>query len=162
MKLSKHFSLAELTTTTTGLPNQPASAALIDSLRSVCENVLEPVREHFGKAIVVHSGYRSPAVNAAVKGSATSQHCKGEAVDFHIPGFSVLEVAQWLSGSDIDYDQLILENYVPGQASSGWVHCSFAVRNRNMDLTKFKGSSTYYPGILQSPTAVAKTAATAR
>lgn len=147
-KLSKHFSLEEMTVTTTGIANQPTSKAILDKLRDVCENVLEPVRDHFGKSIVVHSGYRSPAVNTAVKGAASSQHCKGEAVDFHVQGFSVLEVAQWIADSDIDYDQLILENYVAGRPSSGWVHCSFGVLNRNQNLTKFKGSSKYWPGIL--------------
>ena len=148
MILSKHFTLAELTVTTTGLPNQPSSPEVITRLRKVCVHVLEPVREHFGKSVIVHSGYRSPAVNKAVRGSPTSQHCKGEAADFHVSGVTVLEVAQWLSASDIDYDQLILENYIAGMSTSGWVHCSFSVRNRNMDLTKFKGSSTYHPGIL--------------
>lgn len=151
-KLSKHFSLAELSVTTTGLDNDPP-AAVIARLRKVCENVLEPVRTHFGKAVIVHSGYRSPEVNAAVGGSPASQHCKGEAADFHVEGFTVLEVAQWLQGSDVDYDQLILENFVPQQPYSGWVHCSFAVLNRNMELTKFKGSKHYYPGILTEPPA---------
>lgn len=151
MILSKHFSLAELTVTTTGLANQPSSVEVIERLRKVCANILEPVRDHFGKAVVVHSGYRSPAVNQAVKGSTASQHCKGEAADFHVAGATVLEVAQWLAASDIDYDQLILENFVPGQATSGWVHCSCSVRNRNINLTKFKGSSQYHPGILLKP-----------
>lgn len=152
-KLSKHFSLAEMTVTTTGLANQ-APAAVIAKLRKVCENVLEPVREHFGMAVIVHSGYRSPAVNTAVGGSSTSQHCKGEAADFHVEGFTVLEVAQWLAASEVDYDQLILENHVPHQPHSGWVHCSFAVRNRTMELTKFRGSKKYHAGILEEPPVV--------
>ena len=52
---------------------------------------------------------------------------------------------------NVDYDQLILENFVPGIPTSGWVHCSFSQRNRNQDLTKFKGSGTYYPGIILKP-----------
>lgn len=151
MLLSQHFTLDELTVTTTGLPNEPSSTEVIERLRKVCTEVLEPVRHHFGKAIVLHSGYRSPAVNKAVKGSPSSQHCKGEAADFHVAGVTVLEVAQWLSNSEIEYDQLILENYVAGSPSSGWVHCSYSVRKRQMDLTKFKGSSDYYPGILPAP-----------
>ena len=151
MKLSKHFSLAEMTVTTTRLANQPASAEVLNALRKVCSNILEPVRDHFGKAVVVHSGYRSPAVNTAVKGSANSQHCKGEAVDFHVTGVTVLEVAQWLAASDVDYDQLILENFVPGYPTSGWVHCSYSVRRRKMVMTKFKGSNKYPPGILLKP-----------
>ncbi|WP_158289969.1 hypothetical protein [Ramlibacter sp. WS9] len=50
--------------------------------------------------------------------------------------------------------QLILENFVPGQAYSGWVHCSFSVRNRDMGMTEFKGSAKYYPGILETPAGV--------
>ena len=162
-KLSKHFSLEEMTVTTTGIANQPKSIAITDKLRAVCENILEPVRDHFGKPIVVHSGYRSPAVNTAVKGAASSQHCKGEAVDFHVPGFSVLEVAQWIADSDIDDDQLILENYIAGRPTSGWVHCSFSMRNRNENLTKFKGSNKYWPGILtEGVSATAKPAAKPR
>jgi hypothetical protein len=55
VQLSPHFSLSEMTTTT-GLPNQPASAEILNSLRALCLNVLEPIREHFGTAVVVHSG----------------------------------------------------------------------------------------------------------
>ena len=148
--LSKHFNLAELTRTDSGLPNVPDSSAVIDRLKGVCEHVLEPVRAHFGRAVVVHSGYRSPAVNAAVGGSATSQHVKGEAADFHVNGFSVYDVAIWVSDNR-EYDQLILENFVPGVRASGWVHCSFSRNNRNQDLTKFKGSKTYCEGILLTP-----------
>ncbi|QBE62457.1 hypothetical protein [Pseudoduganella lutea] len=70
----------------------------------------------------------------------------GEAADFHVAGHTVHEVALWIS-AHLDFDQLILENFVPGAASSGWVHCSFAKKNRGMQLTKFKGSRQYYAGI---------------
>lgn len=149
MKLSKHFTLAELTGTSTKLPNKPPED-VIENLRRLCEHVLEPVRTHFDRPVIIHSGYRSPAVNAAIGGSKTSQHMKGEAADFHVSGFSVYEVANWLSETlEVFYDQLILENYVPGIATSGWVHCSFrSYMNRNQSLTKFRGSSRYHPGIL--------------
>ena len=150
--LSKHFGLAELTRTDSGLPNTPDSPTVIDRLRGVCEHVLEPVRAHFGRPVILHSGYRSPAVNAAVGGSVASQHVKGEAADFHVNGFSVYDVAMWVS-DNLEYDQLILENFVPGVRTSGWVHCSFSRNNRNQDLTKFKGSKTYYEGIVLKPTA---------
>ncbi|WP_426175539.1 D-Ala-D-Ala carboxypeptidase family metallohydrolase [Massilia sp. TWR1-2-2] len=120
------------------------------NLRSLCRNVLEPVRAHFQRAIVVHSGYRCRAVNTAVGGSESSQHCKGEAVDFHVSGFSVYEVASWMK-ENIDDDQLMLENFIPGIKSSGWVHCSFKGDNRDDERTKFKGSRKYYPGILLRP-----------
>lgn len=146
-RLSPHFTLAELTKTSSKLSNATTSPQVLGSLQAVCLNVLEPVRAHFKKSIIVHSGYRSVAVNAAIGGSKTSQHCKGEAVDFHVDGYSVHEVAEWIS-ENIDFDQLILENFVPNVKRSGWVHCSYSKRNRNQELTKFKGSSKYHPGII--------------
>jgi zinc D-Ala-D-Ala carboxypeptidase len=148
--LTNHFTLSELTRTSCKISNTPSAPVVVANLRTLCEYVLEPVRGHFQRPIVVHSGYRCPAVNAAIGGSKTSQHCKGEAVDFHVSGYSVYEVAEWIE-ENLTFDQLILENFVPGIKSSGWVHCSFAKANRADDRTKFKGSSTYYRGILLRP-----------
>ena len=148
-KLSKHFTLEEMTRTSVPLANVPP-AEVVDCLRTLCVRVLEPIRQHYGRPVVVHSGYRSPEVNKEVGGSASSQHMKGEAVDFHVRGHSVYDVAVWIS-ANLEYDQVILENFVPGISSSGWVHCSFARRNRENDLTKFRGSKIYYPGILLNP-----------
>lgn len=79
MNLTKHFTLAELTTTSTGLRNVPPASALC-ALKALCVAVLEPWRERCGP-LRVTSGYRSAAVNAAVGGAATSQHLRGEAAD---------------------------------------------------------------------------------
>ncbi len=149
-RLSSHFTLAELTKTSTELPNDTTSPIVIGNLQALCLNILEPVREHYNGAVIINSGYRSPAVNSAVGGSKTSRHCLGEAADFHVPGNSVYEVANWIS-ENLDFDQLILENFIPNMAASGWVHCSYSKSNRNQELTKFKGSSTYYPGIILQP-----------
>lgn len=149
-RLSKHFTLREMTTTSSGLPNQPASPQVLDNLRSLCSQILEPVRAHYERPVIIHSGYRSPDVNKAVGGSSASQHVKGEAVDFHVSGHSVYDLAMWISNT-LDYDQLILENFLPGIPTSGWVHCSFARNNRGQDLTKFKGSKMYHPGIILKP-----------
>lgn len=143
--LSANFTLAELTATATGLPNTPDAATIVN-LKAVCVNILEPVRKQFAQPVIVHSGYRSVPVNTAVGGSDRSQHRMGTAADFHVAGHTVHEVALWIS-AHLDFDQLILENFVPGAASSGWVHCSFTKQNRNMELTKFKGSRQYYAGI---------------
>jgi zinc D-Ala-D-Ala carboxypeptidase len=148
--LTNHFTLAELTRTSCKIANAPSSPVVLANLRSTCLNILEPVRKHFQRPIVIHSGYRCRAVNSAVGGSKTSQHCKGEAVDFHVSGYSVYEVAGWIK-ENISYDQLILENFVPGIKTSGWVHCSLSKENRDDERTKFKGSSHYYPGILLRP-----------
>lgn len=149
-KLSKHFSLGELTHTSTKIANTPTSPIILDNLRLVCSNILEPVREHYGRAVLINSGYRCARVNAAIGGSRTSQHMKGEAVDFHVRGHTVYDVAVWIS-ENLDYDQVILENFVPGIKTSGWVHCSFSKNNKGQDLTKFKGSNVYYPGIVLKP-----------
>jgi zinc D-Ala-D-Ala carboxypeptidase len=146
-RLSTHFTLAELTKTSCGLPNNTTSPVIVSNLQAVCDNILEPVRAHYKKPVIIHSGYRSPAVNTAIGGSKTSQHCRGEAADFHVTGHSVYEVVNWIS-ENLDFDQLILENFVPNIMNSGWVHCSYSKRNRNQEMTKFKGSGKYYPGII--------------
>lgn len=78
--LSPHFTLAELTTTSTGLPNRPGDAAL-GRLRRLCTELLEPVRSIVGVPLRVNSGYRSAAVNARIGGSRTSAHLTGSAAD---------------------------------------------------------------------------------
>ena len=128
-RFSPHFSLDELTRTALALPNTTDSPVIIGNLLAVCVHILEPVHEQFDKAVLIHSGYRSPAVNAAVGGSKSSQHCRGEAADFHVDGYSVYAVAEWIS-ENLDFDQLILENFVPHIKDSGWVHCSYSKRNR--------------------------------
>jgi len=148
--LTKHFTLRELTKTSTKANNTPDSPVIIRNLRLVCENVLEPVREHYKRPIIVHSGYRSPAVNAAVGGARKSDHMTGQAVDFHVEGHTVYEVCLWIS-ENLDFDKMILENFVPGIERSGWVHCSYGNSRARTLLTKFKGSKVYLPGLRLRP-----------
>lgn len=147
-RLSEHFTLAELTRSTTairkGIPNVPGADA-VRALTLLCEKVLEPVRAHYGKPVIVTSGYRAPRVNVAVGGSATSQHCSGEAADFTVKGVSNIEVCRWIA-ANLDFDQLIYEF-----GETGWVHCSYSAhRMRGQELTaKRKGGRTVYlPGIV--------------
>ena len=111
MSISKHFTLNELMKSQTalrlGLDNTPDNDAL-EALTALCENVLEPVREHYGLPVVVSSGYRSPAVNKAIGSKSTSQHTKGEAADIEIPGIDNLELYYWIA-VNADFDQAILE-----------------------------------------------------
>lgn len=79
-QLSANFNLSEFLKTSTGLDNTPSEQE-IENLRLLCVNILQPVREKLGIPITVTSGYRSPAVNKAVGGSATSYHSKGMAAD---------------------------------------------------------------------------------
>jgi zinc D-Ala-D-Ala carboxypeptidase len=142
MKLSKNFSLDELTKSQTalrmGINNEPTPGDLYN-LSQLCDNILQPVREHFGKPVTVSSGYRSVALCEAIGSSAKSQHAKGEAADFEIMGIDNKEVAVWIR-DNLDFDQLILEFYKDGEPSSGWIHCSYSDNNRGSVL-KYDGKN---------------------
>lgn len=145
MKLSKNFSLNELTKSYTairlGIDNTPNSTELAN-LRRVAENILQPVRDHYGKSFTPSSGYRGLDLNRAVNSSDTSQHVLGCAVDFEVPGVSNYELAKWINDHLI-FDQLILEFYYSGKPYSGWVHCSYSTTNRNEVLTINKYGAQY-------------------
>jgi zinc D-Ala-D-Ala carboxypeptidase len=152
-KLSANFSLHELTKSETalrmGLDNTPDEAAT-ESLRLLCEKVLQPVRDHFNKGVKVNSAYRSPESNAAVKGSKTSDHCFGRAADIEIPGVANADLAQWIM-DNLDYTQLILEFYTPGIPDSGWVHVSYDPNNlkkQELTATKVDGKTQYLNGLV--------------
>ena len=80
----KYFTIEELlrsdTASSRGIDNVPTFYAL-QNLEALVANVLDPLREAYGKPIYVNSGYRSPALNRAVGGSKTSQHVSGQAAD---------------------------------------------------------------------------------
>ncbi|HYD23837.1 MAG TPA: D-Ala-D-Ala carboxypeptidase family metallohydrolase [Croceibacterium sp.] len=141
MQLSPHFTLAELirsdTATRKGIRNVPTRAQ-VAALTALCEHVLEPVRAHFGRPVRVTSGFRAPAVCVAIGGSTSSQHTRGEAADFEIPGVPNLDVARWIRDT-LTFDQLILEFYTRGQPNSGWVHCSYRVDRARHDVLTFAG-----------------------
>lgn len=147
MNLSPHFTLAEMTVSQAaarkGIPNVP-NAEQTKALKLLCEKVLEPVRLHFDKPVVVSSGFRAPRVNVAVGGSATSAHCRGEAADFTIPGESNLAVCQWIE-RNLNYDQLIFE-----YGKSGWIHVGYSPRMRNQTLSAVKrgGKTVYLQGLV--------------
>jgi len=153
MQLTTNFSLHELTKSETalrmGFDNIPGEAET-EALRLLCEKVLQPVRDHYGKGVKVNSGFRSPESNAAVGGSKTSDHCKGQAADIEIPGVANAELAQWIM-DNLEYTQLILEFYTPGIPDSGWVHVSYDPDNlKKQELTAMKvaGKTQYVPGLV--------------
>ena len=146
MNLSPHFSLAELTKTSVRMDNTPPHDA-IANLSRLCYDVLELVRKEF-VPVTVNSGYRSPAVNAAVGGSKTSQHMTGHAADFEVRGVSNYDLACWVR-DNLKFSQLILECYKPGgDPNAGWVHCSFDPDNNRMDVKTFDGKN-YLPGLVK-------------
>jgi len=146
-QLTEHFTLAEMTHSNTavrkGIPNV-APSNVVKAMTTLCEKVLEPVRAHYGRPVRVFSGYRSPRVNTAVGGAASSQHCLGEAVDFVVPGVSNIEVCRWIE-ANLRYDQLIREF-----GESGWIHVSYGPKMRNQELSAVKrgGKTVYLPGLV--------------
>ena len=151
MKLTNNFSLQELLKSQTalrkGIDNKPADPSVITNLQVLCEKVLQPVRDHFGKPVVINSGYRSPKLNKAIGGSNKSQHTKGEAADIEIPGVDNLEIAKYIQDT-LDFDQLILECYT-GDPSSGWVHVSYNNNGENRkDVLTYDRTNGYRKGLI--------------
>lgn len=126
MQLTENFELAEFTVSQTaarrGIPNNPPQHA-IENLRQLSRNILQPIRNHFG-VVSISSGYRSVRLNHLVGGKWNSQHIKGEATDFIVPGKDLEEVFNWIKDSDLDFDQLILEY-------GSWIHISYTTSRKN-------------------------------
>lgn len=156
MKLSRHFTLAELIKSSTalrhGIDNTPGPFAEC-ALRILAAEVLEPVRLHFGIPFSPSSGFRCRTLEKVICAKSIErfldrhpnktvedyldrkQHTKGEAADFEIPGISNLELHNWIK-DNLDVDQNILEFYDGVDPNSGWCHVSFKKdNNRNMSFT---------------------------
>ena len=139
MQISDHFKLSEFERSTTakafGFTNIVPDK-LIPSIRNLCNNILEPLREHIGVPVIIGSGYRCPSVNKIIGGVSNSQHMRGEAADISAPKYDIngkrLSEAQsqkelknwflWLK-ENTDYDQLILER-LDHYSSHYWIHVS--------------------------------------
>lgn len=153
MKLTDNFSLAEMTKSDTALrlnmDNTPGLEE-IENMTRLCECVLQPVRNHFGKGVKVNSGFRHPNVNAKVGGSKTSDHCKGMAADIEIPGVANADLAKWIV-DNLEFRQVILEFYTPGVPDSGWVHVSYNPSDNKKQVltaTKKEGKTVYLNGLI--------------
>jgi hypothetical protein len=149
MLLTPHFTLEEMTKSDLAsryiIDNSPKDSMIIESLRQVCVRILEPVRTYFNKPVVVTSGYRCLELNSKAGGQPNSQHLKGQAADYSIPGLSNYDLANWVV-NNLHFDQCILEFHIAGEPESGWVHTSWNTEssNRSDVLTinkqgKFKG-----------------------
>lgn len=146
MLLTPNFPLAHL------IRSETAEQQRIDNFPppEVLENLkvlaagLEQVQALLGHPLEISSGYRSPALNAAVGGSTTSQHVQGLAADFVCPAFGPpLEVARAISASAITFDQCILE-------FGHWVHLSFSPQPRGRVLTTYGSEEGYLAGLWDS------------
>ena len=135
--ISEHISLEEATKSQTairlGIDNTP-NEDIIKRMKLVAEKCFEPMREWYGKPLKVSSFYRCPALNKAVKGSKTSQHVKGEAIDIDTGSRAENKKLLLWAKENLIYDQLI--NEYPNSEGPSWVHISFTLNgNRNEFLT---------------------------
>ena len=153
MNLTKNFTLEEMIKSETalrhGMDNTPGENE-IGNLKVLCEKVLQPVRDHFGKGVKVNSGFRHPDVNAKVGGSRTSDHTRGQASDIEIPGVPNAELAEWIK-DNLEFRQLILEFYTPGVPDSGWVHVSYVAEDNKKEVltaTRKDGKTVYLQGLI--------------
>ena len=151
MQLSKHLSLAEVTRSESakrnGISNEP-TAAHLENFKKLAEKVFEPIREHFKTAILISSGYRSLALNNKIGGSATSQHCSGEAIDIDMDGTSITnkQIFDFIK-QHLEFDQLIWE--FGTTSNPDWVHVSYEStgkqRKQVLRATKQGGKTVYAP-----------------
>ncbi len=154
MRISKNFTLKELTKSSTGerlgIDNQVKDQETLVNLCALTHNVLQKVREEHGRT-TVNSSFRCLDLNRAIKSSDKSQHVKGEAADIECPALDNLKLAKWIA-SNVDFDMVLLEFYTPGIPDSGWVHVSYKAdgNNREKELTavKIKGKTVYKEGLI--------------
>ena len=147
--LSPHFTLAELTKSSTairmGIHNEPEPHHF-SALTQLCKTILEPVRVRFGVAFSPSSGFRSPQLCEAIGSSRKSQHTKGEAADFEIPGVDNHLVASWIR-DNLLFDQLILEGYIDEDKNSGWIHCSMKSEGNREEVLRYHRDTGYLKGL---------------
>ena len=148
-KLSKHVSYKEgvysRTAERLGLKNDPSDAHLAN-MKLIAEKVFEPLREHVGGPIKINSFYRGPELNAAIGGSAKSQHCHGQAVDIDdtFGHATNAEMFYWIQ-QNLDFDQMIWE--FGTDENPNWVHISYISpeenRKRCLKAYKDNGKTKY-------------------
>lgn len=152
MKISPNLNLAEITRSDTakrhGIDNTP-TAEHLENFKLLADKVFEPIREHFKTPIFISSGYRSKELNAFIKGSALSQHCKGQAIDIDMDG-SNGEVTNRMVfdfiKNKLDFDQLIWE--FGTDFNPDWVHVSYVKgqnRKQKLKAVRSGGKTKYLP-----------------
>ncbi len=127
--MKQYFTIEELCRTSSKYDNTPTLEAKVN-LATLIQNVLNPLREMYGKPIRVNSGYRSPMVNADVKGAKNSDHLKGFAADITGGNKSENKILFDLIKNNFTYKQLINEY------DYSWIHVSFDVKNNKKQILK--------------------------
>ena len=153
MKLTANITLDELTKSQIaerkGINNNP-NPQQIENLKALAVNILQPVRSHFDKPLIISSGFRTAQLCTEIGRKITSQHVADEsaaAADFEIPGVDNRELALWIK-SELEFDQLILEFYRDNEPTSGWIHCSYSTnanRNQSLRAMREEGKVIYKP-----------------
>jgi hypothetical protein len=143
MRLTPNFSIEQLTYSETAarerIDNTPAPE-IVDNLLRLAQG-LEQVRTLTGFPLDISSAYRCPELNARIGGAKTSQHTRGQAADFTCAEFGPpLELVKAIRGSDIEFDQCILEY-------ARWVHVSFSAAPRGKVLTIYDPKDGYLDGL---------------
>jgi hypothetical protein len=150
MKISQHLNLSELTRSDSakrnGIDNNP-TAEHLENFKLLAEKVFEPIRLHFGVPIHISSGYRSEALNKFIKGSSSSQHCKGQAIDIDMDGSSSgitnADVYNFIK-DNLNFDQLIWE--MGTDKNPDWVHVSYTKdknRKQKLKAVRTNGKTSY-------------------
>ena len=147
--ISKHISYKEgvysNTATRRGIDNTPGDDQL-HFMELIAENIFEPLRQYVGGPIKINSFYRCPELNTAIGGSATSQHCKGQAIDID-DTFGKAKNADMYSfiKDNLDFDQMIWE--FGDDDNPNWVHISYVSpednRSRCLKAYKDNGKTKY-------------------
>lgn len=135
MKLTNNFSLEELVYSETAIKNGINNCAYVDvlnNLSNLCINVLQPLRDHFNKPVIITSGYRCKKLNELVGGVSNSQHVKGEAVDLIVLGEDLKDVYNYMK-NNLPFDQLLFERSNTAQ----WIHVSFTTNNRHQAIDNY-------------------------
>lgn len=153
MKLTANITLDELTKSQIaerkGINNNP-NPAQIENLKALAVNVLQPIRSHFDKPLIISSGFRCAQLCIEIGSAVTSQHVADNgaaAADFEIPGVDNLDLAIWIK-NNLEIDQGILEFYKEGEPTSGWIHCSYSSENNRNQWLKARredGKVKYLP-----------------
>ena len=149
MKLSTHLDLSEVIRSDSakrnGISNMPTEEHIANFML-LAEKIFEPIREHFGVPIRISSGYRSKELNAKIGGSATSQHCKCQAIDIDNDGTTITnkQIFDYIK-DNLPFDQLIWE--FGNEDNPDWVHVSYVPNGRKQILKAFKmnGTTKYFP-----------------
>ena len=130
MRLTRNFTYEELCHSNVaerrGINNSPRTKEeekrVIENLKALCMEVLQPLRDFLGEPVVISSGYRCAELNKAVGGVRNSQHMKGEAADIHVENTEHLLKIMHFIMDETDFDQVIWER---NRAGTQWVHVSY-------------------------------------